>query len=339
MENGKKVKEVCQLTGLNGKILHTYDRYGIVKPTGYQNHGYEGRSRKTGVKVNYSGYKLYDDEAIRKLQIAAIYEKLQFKRTEIKNIFKSNKSETEILNEQISMLEEKKKDIENTLNVAKQLRIIGMKGELATYYATFDFAELAKNETLLKKSEGMKILEGLLRRSIDDYINESERILNEMENISNKQINDEESMLFAEKLFDSAKANLGFLGWFAVMTIAFSANGGGIGLHELCSEYEEGAIIDSSKFVVEYMKNDIVVMFDEYVEILLEHSEAIGQDYSTEAVKELVEALKMLLGKHFGLKTEEEYAVFFEFLKVALKVRMDECWKYTLDIMEYYHHI
>ena len=309
MKKLKTVKEVCELTGLNGKVLYLYDQQGIVKPSGYQNFGYEGTARKSGVKVNYSGYKLYDDNAVRKLQIAAIYEKMGVKRAEIKRIFTSGKSNVEILDEQIDLLEEKKKKIETLISVAEQLRFLGMSGEMMPYYAAIDFAEFAKNEKLWKESSGMKLLEELLKKRADEFENELERVLNELVSISNNQSENEKALLFVEEIFTSAKNNLGFLGWFAVIIIAISANGGGIGLYEFDSKYEKGTSIDSAKAVLEYLKNDMNLLWNEYREILSKHCDAIGQDYSTDAVKELVDELKNLLFIHTGIETKEEYEI------------------------------
>lgn len=105
MEKCKNVKEVCEITGLNRKLLYIYDKEGIVKPTRHKNVGHEGIARKSGVKVDYDGYKQYNDEAVRKLQQIAIYEKLRMKRTEIKQRLKSGRSDVELLEEQIRMNE------------------------------------------------------------------------------------------------------------------------------------------------------------------------------------------------------------------------------------------
>ena len=105
----RTVKEVCELTGLNRKLLYVYDKEGIVKPSAYKNMGHEGMARKTGVKVDYDGYKLYDDAAVMKLQQIAIYEKLHIKRADIKAKFASTKSNKELLEEQIQELQQKKK--------------------------------------------------------------------------------------------------------------------------------------------------------------------------------------------------------------------------------------
>ena len=45
MKEMKTVKEVCELTGLNRKLLYLYDKEGIVKPSAYQNGGYEGLAK------------------------------------------------------------------------------------------------------------------------------------------------------------------------------------------------------------------------------------------------------------------------------------------------------
>lgn len=337
MEKTKTVKEVCELTGLNSKLLYLYDHQGIVKPTTHKNFGHEGTARKSGVKVNYSGYKLYNDEAVRKLQIAAIYEKMHIERSALKKIFLSGKSNNEILDEQINFLKEEQKKIENLISVAEQLRFLGMNGEMMSYYASLDFAEITKNTALWKESKGMKLLEELLIKRNDDLEIEIESALSELVAIDDMQLENEEKLRLVEKIFTRAKSNLGFGGWIAITITAISANGGGIGIHEICSGYEDGTRIKSTETVMEYLKRDMNLLWDEYMKLLSEHNDAIGQEYSCIAVKELVDELKMLLFTHLGLNSKEEYEMFFEFIKFVLSVRRNKYLKYTLNIMEYYH--
>ena len=67
----KKMGEVCKSLGISRKMLRDYDEMGLVHPTA-----------KTD-----SGYALYDDDAIIKLQEVLIFREVGFSRLEIKKIF------------------------------------------------------------------------------------------------------------------------------------------------------------------------------------------------------------------------------------------------------------
>lgn len=70
------VKEVCDLTGLTRKHLYYFHHERVVRAVAYANYSVEG----------YTGYKLYDDKAVEKLQQIALYYQFGLKRDEIKDI-------------------------------------------------------------------------------------------------------------------------------------------------------------------------------------------------------------------------------------------------------------
>lgn len=76
MNEYKTVKEVCALTGLTRKHLYYFHHEKVVVAAAYANYSVEGND----------GYKLYDDEAVEKLQQIAFYYQLGLKRNEIRNI-------------------------------------------------------------------------------------------------------------------------------------------------------------------------------------------------------------------------------------------------------------
>ena len=86
----KTVNEVCKLAGVSARTLHHYDAIGLLKPTAYTE----------------SGYRLYDDTALCRLQSILMFRELKFPLREIKAIrddpgFYRNES----LDHQIKLLE------------------------------------------------------------------------------------------------------------------------------------------------------------------------------------------------------------------------------------------
>ena len=67
------VNEVSKLTGVSIRALHYYDTIGLLKPAA----------------MTESGYRLYDDTALVRLQNILLFRELQFPLKEIKNILDS----------------------------------------------------------------------------------------------------------------------------------------------------------------------------------------------------------------------------------------------------------
>ena len=62
------VNEVSKLTGVSIRTLQYYDTIGLLKPDGY----------------TASGYRLYDDTALERLQQILLFKELEFPLKEIK---------------------------------------------------------------------------------------------------------------------------------------------------------------------------------------------------------------------------------------------------------------
>ena len=64
------VNEASKLTGVSIRTLQYYDKIGLLKPAGYTE----------------SGYRLYDDTALEKLQQILLFRELEFSLKEIREI-------------------------------------------------------------------------------------------------------------------------------------------------------------------------------------------------------------------------------------------------------------
>lgn len=106
------VHKVSELTGVSIRALHIYDRMGLLPAT-----------QKTG-----SGYRLYDDTALEKLQQILLFRELGFPLKDIKGIIDSPAFDrNKALEQQITLLQMKKEHIENLIDLAQGLKIIGVK--------------------------------------------------------------------------------------------------------------------------------------------------------------------------------------------------------------------
>ena len=106
------VNEVSKLTGVSIRTLQYYDTIGLLKPTEYTE----------------AGYRLYDDMALERLQQILLFKELEFSLKEIKDIidapdFDRNKA----LQQQIELLTMKKEHLENLIDFARGLKLLGVR--------------------------------------------------------------------------------------------------------------------------------------------------------------------------------------------------------------------
>ena len=132
----KTVNEVHRITGVSVRTLHHYDRIGLLKPSA----------------VSDAGYRLYDDEALERLQLILLYRELQFPLKEIKRILDSpNSSRTAILAQQVKLLEMKRAHLENLITFARGIQLLGVKN---LDFSAFDTRKLDEYSARAKENWG-----------------------------------------------------------------------------------------------------------------------------------------------------------------------------------------
>ncbi len=106
------VSKMSKCTGVSIRTLQYYDRIGLLKATAY-----------TG-----SGYRLYDDTALERLQQILLFRELEFPLKEIRRILSSpDFDRSKALQQQIELLELKKEHIEKLITLARGIKQIGGK--------------------------------------------------------------------------------------------------------------------------------------------------------------------------------------------------------------------
>ncbi|MEE1087257.1 MAG: MerR family transcriptional regulator [Schaedlerella sp.] len=106
------VNEVSKLTGVSIRTLQYYDTIGLLKPSQYTE----------------SGYRLYDNTSLERLQQILLFKELEFSLKEIKTIIDApNFDRSKALEQQIELLTLKKKHLENLINFARGIKMLGVK--------------------------------------------------------------------------------------------------------------------------------------------------------------------------------------------------------------------
>ena len=107
------VHEVSKLTGVSVRALHHYDRLGLLKPA----------------RVTEAGYRLYDEGSLTRLQSILLFRELQFPLKDIGAILDSPAFDrNKALDQQIRLLELQKEHLDNLIDLAKGMKLVGVKG-------------------------------------------------------------------------------------------------------------------------------------------------------------------------------------------------------------------
>ena len=108
----RTVHEVSKLTKVSVRTLHYYDSIGLLTPT----------------CVTETGYRLYDDTALERLQHILLFRELGFPLKEIKSILDSSDFDrNRALEQQIELLTLKKEHLENLIDFARGIKAIGVR--------------------------------------------------------------------------------------------------------------------------------------------------------------------------------------------------------------------
>ena len=106
------VQKVSRLTGVSIRTLQYYDRIGLLHPTEYSD----------------AGYRLYDDAALETLQQILLFRELEFPLKDIRKIIESPDFDRgKALEQQIELLTLKKEHIENLIDLARGIQLLGVR--------------------------------------------------------------------------------------------------------------------------------------------------------------------------------------------------------------------
>ena len=133
----RTVNEVSKLTGVSIRTLQYYDKIGLLHPAEYTE----------------SGYRLYDDTALEKLQQILLFRELEFPLKEIKQIIDSpDFDKGKALEQQITLLTLKKEHIKNLIDLARGIKAMGVKYRMD--FEPFDTSKIDEYAAQAKASWG-----------------------------------------------------------------------------------------------------------------------------------------------------------------------------------------
>ena len=107
----KTVKEVSRISGVSVRTLHHYDAIGLLKPT----------------QITEAGYRLYDDDALGRLQTILLLRALEFPLKDIRTILDApNFDAVAAMEQQVKLLELKRAHLDGLIAHARQIQKTGV---------------------------------------------------------------------------------------------------------------------------------------------------------------------------------------------------------------------
>lgn len=132
----KTVHEVSKLTGVSVRTLHYYDAIHLLPPS----------------KVTEAGYRLYDDDALCRLQSILLFRELQFSLKDIAAILQAPDFDRQkALEQQIALLELQKKHIADLITFARGIQQTGVN---QMDFTAFDKHEMQEYAAMAKAQWG-----------------------------------------------------------------------------------------------------------------------------------------------------------------------------------------
>lgn len=118
----KTISQVAELTGISTRTLQYYDEIGLLKPSG----------------LTPSGYRLYDDSALERLQQILFFKELDFKLNDIREMLeKPDFNKIEAFHKQKKLLCLKRDRLNNLIGLLDKLE----RGEPCMSFKEFDLSE------------------------------------------------------------------------------------------------------------------------------------------------------------------------------------------------------
>lgn len=132
----RTVHEVSKLSGVSIRALHHYDKIGLLRP----------------VQVTEAGYRLYDDTNLERLQLILLFRELKFSLKEIRVILDSSDHDrAKILEQQVELLKLQKEHLENLIDLACGIKMIGVR---KLDFSAFDTSKIDEYAAQVKETWG-----------------------------------------------------------------------------------------------------------------------------------------------------------------------------------------
>lgn len=165
------IKEVAEMSGISTRTLRYYDQINLLKPSSYTN----------------SGYRIYSENEIDRLQQILLYRSMEIKLEQIQEILDSPNFDTlNALEKHYSQLQEERRKVNQLIQTVEKT-IQYKKGEIemtsAEKFEGFKKERLEENEELYGEEIREKYGEDTINESNKKFMNLSEEDFNQMQDL------------------------------------------------------------------------------------------------------------------------------------------------------------
>ncbi|MHA9741775.1 MerR family transcriptional regulator [Robinsoniella peoriensis] len=135
----RTISQIAKLTGVSIRTLQYYDEIGLLKPS----------------EVTSSGYRLYDDDALERLQQILFFKEMDFKLREIKEFVEEpGFDKIEAYKKQKKLLCLKRSRLDKLIELLEKLE----KGEQCMSFKEFDLSEYIEALEQFKKEKTEEVI-------------------------------------------------------------------------------------------------------------------------------------------------------------------------------------
>ncbi|WP_419025422.1 MerR family transcriptional regulator [Emergencia sp.] len=135
----RTISQVAKLTGVSVRTLQYYDEINLLNPS----------------QLTSSGYRLYDDEDLKKLQQILFFKELDFKLKEIKTMIEQpDFDQIEVYKKQKQLLSLKRDRLNKLISLLDRLA----KGEPCMSFTEFDLSEYIDALEQFKKTDADQVI-------------------------------------------------------------------------------------------------------------------------------------------------------------------------------------
>ncbi len=327
-----EVKEIEEYTGLNRKDLFVYEK--TIPPVDRKdNAGFNAKGEK------HKGYKIYDQDGLEKLCMAALFKKLGATPKRINDLFaESNFDKNDVFDELILEARRKRQEADDIIIVAKMLK------ELNTEIVSRNFFQLNNLHGLAEQLRG-GMNSDETKKTMENFNESAEEKLLEIykgfegyteDEIDSDKVEEQVEKLkcFAIEILDVNWAR--FLSGQVVFLVGVDTY-----VRDIEKKTRRGLPEFIADAIFSYQLNHFL---DEGEDVIEDLYKCIGVDYSEEGVKRSLDQFMLLLSKWFGYRNYAERENIISKLKLQFKQEGDmkdeaRLMDYICGAMKYYENI
>lgn len=286
------VKEIRKYTGLTRKQLFSYET--SIPPV----------ERRDNAGENHRGYKIYDQEGLEKLSLAALFAELGAGPRRINELFsKESFDQKKVIETLVEEAKKEKARLEDIITVAEYFSILDLE---KISFNLFQVSDLHSTAELIRRHYESEYVKGILENTNEEKIDMLLDIYMDFAKYEDEEINHDELDKDIEKLIAFAENELKTSNPARFLSGLLESLLGSPEVKRVVdSQTQEGMSDIVADCIAEYQ---YMHFFDEF-ELLFDDETVdvfINKDFESPKGKEATDNLLKLINKWFGLVQYDE---------------------------------